>query len=353
MLLKIGELARRTGVTVRALRHYDDIGLLSPSTRSEGGFRLYSPDDVGKLYRIQALCRLNLPLAEVRKVLTVGDATFPDIMQRQIAFLNHQISHAVALRDHLTELQSRLHQSASLTMDDWVGALAQMSAFSKYFDDAERRALAAQRASANETCEEEKAALVVALQELRARGVKADADEAQDLGYRWIQLLMAEVGGDEGLLMKYYAMQWNEDSLQLISGIDQSGMTYISHAMAHRRLKIYAKYCSGEELQRLRRHYIRHTTSWPPLIAAIRSHMAIGADPGDPDLQRLAAEWIELESKKVGGDQQLAAKLRDAFRHEPTLRFGSGIDAPFLEYLNAAMQARHKNSLHNEIKATL
>jgi DNA-binding transcriptional MerR regulator len=350
MLLKIGELAKRTGVTIRALRHYDEIGLLSPSTRSEGGFRLYSLEDVGKLYRIQALCRLNLPLAEVQKILTAGNATFPDIMEKQIAFLDHQISHAVALRDHLAELQSRLHQSAAVTMDDWVGALAQMSAVSKYFDDDERRTLAAQRASVYETRDTEKAGLTMALQKLMAQGVKADTDEAQELAYSWIQLLMAEVGGDEGLLMKYYAMQWNEDSLQLISGIDQDGMTYISHAMAYRRLKIYARYCSSDEIRSLRRHYVRHTTFWPPLIAAIRSRMAIGSDPEDPDLQRLAREWTALESKKVGGDQALAAKLQHAFKDEPTLRFGSGIDEPFLAYLSKTMQALCKNAVTSKTK---
>jgi DNA-binding transcriptional MerR regulator len=352
MLLKIGELARRTGVTIRALRHYDEIGLLSPSTRSEGGFRLYSLEDVGKLYRIQALCRLNLPLAEVQEILATGNATFPDIMEKQIAFLDHQINHAVALRDHLAGLRSRLHQSAALTMDDWVGALAQMSAVSKYFNEDERRALLAQRASGNPTNDREKAGLKTALQQLTTNGIGADTDEAQELAYRWIQLLMAEVGGDEGLLMKYYAMQWNEDSLQLISGIDQSGMTYISHAMAYRRLKSYAKYCSSNEIRNLRRHYVRHTTSWPPLIAAIRSHMATGTDPEDPDLQRLAKEWIALESKKVGGDLALAAKLQHAFIQEPTLRFGSGIDESFLAYLDRAMQALRQNPINTKTRHT-
>jgi DNA-binding transcriptional MerR regulator len=350
MLLKIGELAKRTGVTIRALRHYDEIGLLSPSSRSEGGFRLYSLEDVGKLYRIQALCRLNLPLAEVQEILTAGKATFPEIMEKQIAFLNRQISHAVALRDHLAELQSRLHQPAALTIDDWVAALAQMSAVSKYFNDDERRALVAQRASVNETYDKEKAALITSLQQLMTQGVSADTDEAQELAFRWIQLLMAEVGGDEGLLMKYYAMQWNEDSLQLISGIDQSGMTYISHAMAFRRLKSYAKYCSSDEMRRLRRHYVRHTTSWPPLIAAIRSHMAIGTNPEDPDLQRLAREWTALENKKAGGDHALAEKLQHAFMQEPTLRFGSGIDESFLAYLDKAMQALRQNPINTKTR---
>lgn len=336
MFLRIGELSKRSGVTIRALRHYDEIGLLSPSVRSEGGFRLYGQEDVGKLYRIQALSRLNLSLAEIQQLLGAGGASFPDVAEKQIGFLNRQISQAIALRDHLIELQSRFSLSSGLAMDDWLNALAQMSAASKYFSDEERAAVKAARG-------EDKAALVAALQQLMARGVAADADEAQELGYRWIELLMAEVGGDEGLLMKYYAMQWNEDSLQSLSGIDRSGMTYISHAMAYRRMKSYARYCTGEEIQALRRHYVKHTTAWPPLIAAIRSHMANGTDPEDPQLQRLAAQWSELEISKVGGDRQLAAKLQQAVQREPALRFGSGIDEPFLAYLGKALQALHGN----------
>ena len=55
MLLKVGELAKRSGLTVRALHHYDSIGLLHPSGRSESGYRLYSRDDVARLHGIQTL----------------------------------------------------------------------------------------------------------------------------------------------------------------------------------------------------------------------------------------------------------------------------------------------------------
>ncbi|WP_334186611.1 MerR family transcriptional regulator [Noviherbaspirillum sp.] len=352
MFLKIGQLARRTGVTIRALRHYDEIGLLSPSTRSEGGFRLYDQEDVGKLYRIQALCRLNLTLAEIHQILSVGGASFPDVVDKQVAFLDHQISHAVALRDRLTGLQARLKQSGNLAMDDWLGVLEQMSAVSRYFNDEERHALAKQRTAVEAGYDEEKARLSEALQQLMARGVTADSDEAQDLGYRWIALLMKEVGGDEGLLMKYYAMQWNEESLQRISGIDQVRMNYISHAMAYRRLAIYARYCTGEEIAHLRPHYIRTTTSWPPLIAAIRGHMARGTEPNDPELQRLAGEWTRLSNEKVGGDETLAAKLQHAFSREPELRFGSGMDPPFLAYLEKALQVQHRNPTNNKTRAS-
>jgi len=50
MLLKISELARRTGLTVRTLHHYDAIGLLRPSARSSAGYRLYDRSDIKRLH---------------------------------------------------------------------------------------------------------------------------------------------------------------------------------------------------------------------------------------------------------------------------------------------------------------
>ncbi len=58
---KVGELARATGLTVRALHHYDEIELVVPVERSSGGHRLYGERDVERLYRVVALRRLGLP----------------------------------------------------------------------------------------------------------------------------------------------------------------------------------------------------------------------------------------------------------------------------------------------------
>lgn len=346
MLLKIGELAKRTGVTVRALRHYDEIGLLSPSGRSEGGFRLYGADDVGKLYRIQALSRLNLSLAEVARALAADGAAFPDIVARQIAFLDRQIAHAQSLRGHLADLQSRLDGPGGVAADDWIGALAQMSAASGYFDADERRVLAARRAAGVA----EKAALVAALRQLMVQGATPDRPEAQALAGDWLRCLMDEVGGDEGLLMKYHAMHWNEDALHVLSGVDRAAMVFITHAMAHRRLAIYARYCSAAEIRALRGPYVEHSTAWPPLIAAVRGRMAAGCAPDDPAVRRLAAQWLALESAKAGGDLRLAAKLRHAFGREPALRFGSGIDRSLLDYLQPACHALRTNPIDDTQK---
>jgi MerR family transcriptional regulator, thiopeptide resistance regulator len=69
---KVGELARRTGLTVRTIHHYDVIGLLTPSRRTSGGHRLYSDDDVARLQQIHALRTLGLPLADIRSLLSAA-----------------------------------------------------------------------------------------------------------------------------------------------------------------------------------------------------------------------------------------------------------------------------------------
>ena len=67
--LRIGEVARRTGLTHRTLRHYDDLGLLVPSGRSDGDYRLYAREDLERLLAIQHLKSLGLGLTEVQQAL--------------------------------------------------------------------------------------------------------------------------------------------------------------------------------------------------------------------------------------------------------------------------------------------
>jgi DNA-binding transcriptional MerR regulator len=68
--LQIGEVADRTGVTQRTLRFYEERGLLKPPSRMEGGFRLYSEDDVARVEQIKRLqSLLGLTLAEIKEMV--------------------------------------------------------------------------------------------------------------------------------------------------------------------------------------------------------------------------------------------------------------------------------------------
>ena len=66
---KIGELANETGLTVRALHHYDQIGLLKPSQETEGGHRLYSTLDVEYLQKIVTLKQLGFSLYKIKEAI--------------------------------------------------------------------------------------------------------------------------------------------------------------------------------------------------------------------------------------------------------------------------------------------
>ncbi|WP_278235572.1 MerR family transcriptional regulator [Isoptericola sp. AK164] len=69
----IGAVAERTGLSLRTLRHYDEVGLLRPSARSEGGFRLYTESDVERLLLIRRMKPLGFSLEEMADLLRVAD----------------------------------------------------------------------------------------------------------------------------------------------------------------------------------------------------------------------------------------------------------------------------------------
>jgi MerR family transcriptional regulator, copper efflux regulator len=71
--LQIGEVAARTELSIKTIRHYDDVGLVTPSARSAGGFRLYTDDDVERLLTIRRMKPLGFTLDEMRELLAALD----------------------------------------------------------------------------------------------------------------------------------------------------------------------------------------------------------------------------------------------------------------------------------------
>ncbi len=69
--MHIGELAERTGLSLRTIRHYDEVGLLPASTRTEGGFRVFTETDFDRLMHIKAMKPLGFSLEEITELLSV------------------------------------------------------------------------------------------------------------------------------------------------------------------------------------------------------------------------------------------------------------------------------------------
>lgn len=72
--VQIGVVAERTDMSIPTLRHYDEVGLVTPSARSDGGFRLYTEEDVQRILVIRRMKPLEFSLTEMRALLDAVDA---------------------------------------------------------------------------------------------------------------------------------------------------------------------------------------------------------------------------------------------------------------------------------------
>lgn len=113
-MIQIGEVATRVGLSLRTLRHWDEVGLVVPSARSVGGFRLYTETDVERLALVKTLKPLDLSLDEMRELLATTDAAGelvdpgqPDeLVDRLDSFRAAADRRAEVLRGHVAGLET-------------------------------------------------------------------------------------------------------------------------------------------------------------------------------------------------------------------------------------------------------
>jgi DNA-binding transcriptional MerR regulator len=95
---RVGELAAATGLTVRALHHYEHVGLLSPRSRTEGRQRLYDEHDLRRLYRICAMRDLGMSLADIRRTFDGDRTALGDVLRAHRARVDAEIKRLRRLR---------------------------------------------------------------------------------------------------------------------------------------------------------------------------------------------------------------------------------------------------------------
>lgn len=338
-MVKIGELAGQTGLSVRALRHYDAIGLLTPSIRSDAGYRLYGRADVARLHGILALKQLGFSLARIGELLEGGDVPLPEIITQQLAALERQMAQAAALRRQLLRLRALIDGGGEPALADWLTTLELMTMHEKYFDEAELERLHSLKLAAKDDIDTRWPALVARVRALMDEGAPPADPRALDCAAQWSALLERLTGGDATLQLKMHAMNAAEPSEQRRTGIDAAMMRYVQAAIGTARLALYARFLSPEDVERVRLNRERHGADWPPLIAAMRARMQAGASPHDPDVRALAQRWQALfDASMSGGDEGLRARLREAYAREPALLKGTGLDPQLLDFVRAASQ---------------
>lgn len=109
--MHIGDLAEATGLSQRTIRHYDEVGLLPATTRSEGGFRIYTDSDLQRMLVIRSMKPLGFTLEEMAELLDTVDAlasdtTDPDARARLAEFIDRAHAKRAKLALNLSRADS-------------------------------------------------------------------------------------------------------------------------------------------------------------------------------------------------------------------------------------------------------
>jgi DNA-binding transcriptional MerR regulator len=216
MNLSPTETARRFGVTIKALRLYEDRGLLTP-LRSKSGWRTYGPEQIARLHQILALKQLGLSLASIGQLMASADTldTVLSLQDQAMVQESRRIARAQLL---IRAARAKLKAGQALSIDD-LATLSKETSMTpkltrptlfhpalvphqhKYFRPEELDALASQDDFDQEKSIADWNILISDLKRLAATGDPASS-AAQDLGMRWLAHTESFTKGDEILITK-------------------------------------------------------------------------------------------------------------------------------------------------------
>jgi MerR family transcriptional regulator, thiopeptide resistance regulator len=247
---KVGELAARTGLTVRTLHHYDAIGLLSPSDRTESahgsGHRLYTAADVTRLHQIMCLRQLGFGLEQIKEYMTRADYDPRRVIRLHLEDVRKKAAELAELGDRLQALTEILDRTDVVSPDTFLETIEAMTMIEKYYTPEQLKQLEERRKAGGEAMEKEIAEapqkwadLFADLKAATDAGMEPTDPRAQELARRWWALVSAFTGGDEGIYRSLRNMYQNEPN---VMGMDtramQPGMDWLLKAAAAARIKV-------------------------------------------------------------------------------------------------------------------
>ncbi|MFJ1467850.1 MerR family transcriptional regulator [Massilia orientalis] len=336
-MLKVGELAALANLTVRTLHHYDNIGLLRPSARSDAGYRLYDRDDVARLHRIQALRAFGLSLADIALTLDSPAGSPLAIVDRQLEALETRMAEARRLRDQLLRVRAELVRGSAPDLSTWLTTLENtmdmINVYERYFTKEELERLPMVRSDAAQA---QWQAMVEQVRGLIESQVPPNSDAAKAFALRWLQTFDRDTGGDAALQAKLNAMVERE---QDAVGMPAQIFGYVKAAVGELKFDTWAKYLRPEVLDRMRRHIATRGEEWTPLIAQVQDEVKADPDATGPRARELGRQWMDLFHDMVGTDPQDVDAFRKATATEPLLRMGPGIGDATLAWLRKALSA--------------
>ncbi|MGD8376458.1 MAG: MerR family transcriptional regulator [Acidobacteriota bacterium] len=234
--LKIGDLARRAGISVRTLHHYEEIGLLQAAQRTGSGHRVYGGEELLRLQEILSLRRLGLSLEQVRKLLARPGSSPMEVLERYLAALQEQEAAIRELRARIAGVAQMLRRDDEISVDRLLELLDLMRTVEGYFTGEQRRELQERARVVGEDrireVEEEWPRLIAAVRSEMEKGTDPACETVRALAARWDTLVREFTGSDVGLERTVATMYREQPRVRERMGLDGEIFEYITRARA-------------------------------------------------------------------------------------------------------------------------
>ncbi|MBV9210523.1 MAG: MerR family transcriptional regulator [Acidobacteria bacterium] len=205
-MYQASEFARLTGVTVRALHHYDRVGLLKPSGRTGAGYRLYGAKDVARLQQIVTLKFIGLSLKQIKEALDRDSFELAGALRMQREILGEKRRH---LEMAIGAIEQAEQVMAAKGEPDWktfakiievINMQNEWEWVKKYYTEEQLQELQ-QRATPEllEQAQQDWAVLLREVNEAVSEGVDPASERAQGLAARWSALIESFTGGNPAI----------------------------------------------------------------------------------------------------------------------------------------------------------
>jgi len=241
--LRIGELARRSGFSAKALRLYEARGLLKPCTHSPAGYRLYGPEAMQRLMQIAVLRRCGFALAQIGALLRDDGAAVADLLAERVAELEHSLRTTQQALQALRWAAARAGSSSHYSTDDLLENLHMTHSLDVNLTPEERQAMLARAEQLGAATIAEAEAtwpkLIAAVRAAMQAGTPPASAEVQALARRWHGLVHAATGGDPSVTRKISEAYQSQPQAMAAQGMDMEMFRYIGQAMAVAGLKLF------------------------------------------------------------------------------------------------------------------
>ncbi len=202
-LVKIGEVAKQTGLSKRTLQYYDEIGLLAPSSGGKGIQRLYSREDLSRLQRIRSLQQIGFSLEEIKKCLDLPDFEPLKVVELHLAHVEEKLATTQSVQRRLLSLSQSLRTTEEPTSADLLLLLHDMNLLDQHYSPDQQEYLEKRRHEVGEEKIEQAKADWKDLFEQFKVELESGSDPANErvlvLAKKAQDLIEGFTGGNEGI----------------------------------------------------------------------------------------------------------------------------------------------------------